>query len=260
MPFYTLIQYFPSSMSGHNTTRYILITPDQADADILFRGYQESPNLGTFSLAGVSRSQPDIWVVRGSNTGGANFENSMGWVYDTKTFPTALSNENLSMKPLLQYFVSRTTAVSSCPLPPQPLVNAVNYGTFYIRNKQFPDQYWYVQSASGKKALTVSKDKCSKFRIRIPGKEDKSLVLVNYEEVVITYFDEDVDRTERPLYFNAISGHSSWLGPDTTAAAAKFKLGALRKGGFSNIHPPTSPSYVRYDGDENAGGDIWELV
>jgi hypothetical protein len=106
-----------------------------------------STQLSTFAPASASRAQPDIWVVKGTNTGTgtANIENSLGWVYDRNNFPTALSNQNLPMKPFPQYFVGRTSHVANYRLPLQPLVNTVNYGTFYVRNKQLPDQYWYIK-------------------------------------------------------------------------------------------------------------------
>ncbi|KAJ5424467.1 hypothetical protein N7445_010440 [Penicillium cf. griseofulvum] len=264
MPFYTLIQYFPTGPTNHSTQRYLMITPDQSSADILFRGFQDSIHqkntfYNDYGVHTAVRPDPEIWVLYG--TRGVNyFEFAIGGIYDNPNFPVANFGNYLGVKPLLQSFAKRDTLVSSYPLPLQQRVDSVNYGSFYIRNKHFSDLYWHVgESENETRVVMPSKEKRSKFRLKISGNDNKTLVMVNYDEIELSYFDQYDGNNEKPLY---LSGNTrKWLTTNpsggTVTVPAKFKMGAIYKGGFS-IAPGQSP-YIRYDGDEHPGGDIWEL-
>lgn len=266
MPFYSIALNYDSSWQGddegpHNN-RFIIITPDRATSDLVFRVIQDNPRSLTsrVSFQEVRRISPQMWSwsAPGHNDYTA-LEHTIVDINRGKVNCDQKHLEKLRGKVTLDYIGDWTK-----PLPIIPHLDAADHisgNHFCIRNKRAPTQFWAYPWVSEGKPVTVSTARRAKFRIRaIDGS------VRNGETLMV-----DTDMVSLELVFPDRGGTSYWpvtldktdgvLIPQRSGSSDTFTLGSLFLGGFSVDFFPKNldklyPFKIR---DESERGELWEL-
>ncbi|KAK2748154.1 hypothetical protein FQN57_001279 [Myotisia sp. PD_48] len=263
MPFHVYTMWRRDGFFPGTVYRTLLAFADREAADYFFRGIQENLPLKVNGAAqlitSAERLSPQLWNFYGS--GGDN------QVYDL------VVNMNIGHAAVkdLSYLKELRGKILMNWLPDSggrdmPIISDIGLpdridgGTFFIRSRLEPYQYWYVEDG----VVTLSRDRKSKFGISLPDSKIADAVLVHNDKVRLTYTR---DLTQVQLNIN---DNGFWI----VGAGRKnsFLFGALRGG----IEASTATIYgspgdggrsvpaprLRWDDDQLdlSHGEVWELV
>lgn len=266
MPFYSIVLNYQSSWTGedegpHNN-RNLVITPDRATADLLFRVIQDNPrNLTTrVSYDEVRRISPQMWSWSApEHNDYTGLQHAIVDINRGQVNCDRKHLEKLRGKVTLDYIGDWTK-----PLPIIPHLDVADHISghhFCIRNKRATDQFWAYPEVDEKKPVLISTTRRAKFRLRAVGvnARDKETLMVDTDMVSlelvyanrggVEYWPVNLDRT------NGLLRPQRRGNPDT------FTFGSLFRGGFSvdffrNEPNKLFPFKAREDSE---GGELWEL-
>lgn len=263
MSFYNLVYNVdPSQQEDGYQRQNVIVTPNRATGDLLFRYIQEQLDVADkASFKEVRRLSPQIWTWAGKDN---KFE--IAYACRAINLGTAKGNKeylrNLQGKVFLCTSGPTELHATAPAILPQfdELKDHLSGGTFCVRSKRSREQYWLKPDVGeghpGLRYIQPSTEYRSKFKIKIANEHKDGTLMVEDDDVNLYLVHDGVD-------YLITQDESGRIGTKKEDNPLIFKFGHLLNGAFvSDSHEGDKEKYIWYvpaEGEKGLSGELWEL-